>query len=269
MMKRYARFSNVAVKLALAHPAKTSGWLEEDFAVWSAACEPVPALDGEVCLWLVRLDCRAESIERLSRLLSDDERRRVARFHFRRDAARFVVGRAALRTILGEVLRVEPRTIRLTYGPYGKPELGEPFDRAGLRFNLSHSDSVGLCAVTRRRRVGVDIERLRPVPEWEAIADRMFSPQECHALRRLPAAQRREAFFSGWTRREAYAKALGEGFSARLEDLERDPPGPPRWSLEALVPEPGYVAAVAVEGQISRLVRRTWPPATDVDERHA
>jgi len=211
--------------------------------------------DAEVELWLVRLDVDAESSERGRALLSADEHERAARFHFPRDAARFVAGRGALRIILGTCLAVAPTELRLVYGAHGKPELGAPFDRDGLRFNLSHSEGLAICACTRGRRIGVDIERVRPLADWEAIAQRMFTPQEAHDLRRLPDAARPEAFFTCWTRHEARLKALGEGIGGAGDLAAAD-----GWTLRTLRPEPDYLATVAVEGPIARLVCRTWPP---------
>ncbi len=208
----------------------------------------------------MRLDRSVGWVERLIRILSDDEQQRAARFCFEPDATRFVVGRAALRTILGEHLGIDPDTIRLTYGPQGRPELAPPFDATGLRFSLSRSESLGLCAVTRGQRIGVDVERVRPLPDMEAIAERMFLPRERRAIRRLPEPRRPQAFFERWTRMEAYGKALGEGIAGSVE-RERDAAAAAvgRWSLEAFVPDPGYVAAIAVEGRISRLICRSWP----------
>jgi 4'-phosphopantetheinyl transferase len=211
--------------------------------------------DAGIDLWLVGLDVDAESIERASGLLSPHERQRAARFHFPRDAARFVVGRGALRLILGTRLAVDPAEIRLVYGAHGKPELGAPFDRDGLHFNLSHSESLAICALARGRRIGVDIERVRPLVDWEAIAERMFTPRETHDLRRLPEAERFETFFTCWTRHEARIKALGEGIGRA-----RDRAAAAGWTLRTLRPAPDYLATVAVEGPIARLVCRAWPP---------
>src|SRR5439155_429122 len=83
------------------------------------------------------------------------------------------------------VPRVEPQVLDFRYGPRGKPELAPRFGRAGLQFNASHSEGVGLYAVTAWRRVGVDIERVRPMPDLEAIAERRFSLHEQGELRRL------------------------------------------------------------------------------------
>jgi 4'-phosphopantetheinyl transferase len=203
----------------------------------------------------MRLDMDAGALERLSAVLSDDERQRAGRFRFPRDAARFAAGRGSLRMILGALLGADPAQILLVYDAHGKPEIGAPFDREGLRFNLSHSEGIAICAVARHRRIGVDIERVRPLADWEAIAERMFTSQETRALRGLPETEQLEAFFTCWTRYEARIKASGEAL-----DRARDVASSGEWTLRTLRPEPGYLATVAVEGPISRLVCRTWPP---------
>lgn len=229
---------------------------------------------GDVRVWLVALDRSAAAVERLRAILTADERERADRFHFHHDATRWTVARATLRSILGETLGVEPRHVRFVHGERGKPELAEPFARSGLRFNLSHSAGLALCALTGKRRIGVDIERVRPLADLEQIADRTFSPREREAIRRLAPEFRHEAFFNCWTRKEAYIKAIGEGLAhpldrfsvslvpgapARLECVDDDPTEAKAWTLEALVPSPGYTAAVIVEGHPERIAWETWP----------
>lgn len=239
----------------------------------SAGRPPASILEGEVRVWLAGLDLEVEAVERLARLLSEDERERAARFHYGRDAIRFIVSRAVLRTILGECLGVEPNGVGFSAGQCGKPALAAPFDLTGLQFNASRSGGLGLYAVTRLGRVGVDIERRRPLPDLDDLAERMFSAHERQALRQLPPAQRPEGFFNCWTRKEAYVKALGQGLShpldrftvtlapgasVRLEHVEGHPAEAARWTLEALEPGPAYAAAIAVDGRPSRLSGLTW-----------
>jgi 4'-phosphopantetheinyl transferase len=250
-------------------PGATIGW-------------PVPRarrslLEDEVRVWRLHLDLEARIVERLAGLLSDDERARARRYRFQRDATRFVVSRAALRTALADCLGGEPGLIDIRYEPHGKPELAPPFDRSGLKFNVSHSDGVGLIAVTRGRRVGVDIERLRPLPDLDALAGRVFSRAEQQTLCRLPPAERLEGFFRCWTLKEAYIKAIGTGFAgsptrftvslapgtpARLEHVDGDADAPNGWRLETMAPDAGSVAALAVEGRsVVRLTHRSWREA--------
>jgi 4'-phosphopantetheinyl transferase len=241
---------------------------------WSDHLNPPFPLEGEVRVWRVGLEWQ-ESAERLGQLLDDDEHERVARFHFSRDAMRFLVGRAAVRSILGDVLGIEPRRLCFGYGPSGKPEIVGAGAERGLRFNVSRSNNLALCAVTTHRRVGVDVECLRALGDLDAIVERVFSRPERDELRSLPPELREVAFFNGWTRKEAYVKAIGEGVAspldrftvslapgspARLVEVGGDPTEAARWTLATIFPDPGYAAALAVEGPIARLRCHTWQP---------
>lgn len=219
-----------------------------------------PAADaGEVHLWRVSL---GRPVRPLLLSLAADERARAARFHFPRDRRRFIVARGLLRAILGRYLACAPATLRLAYGPQGKPWLaGHP----SLTFNLTHAHELALVAVAWERQVGVDLAYVGDRPaEEEALAARFFAPQEVAALQRVPQAARPHAFLQAWTRKEAYAKARGDGLSRPLNRFAvslapeappallwdgDDPDAPACWQLLALEPDPAYVAAVAAAGR--------------------
>jgi len=227
---------------------------------------------GAVHVWKIDLDVLADAHERLWTFLSDGERERARRFHLARDGTRFVVAHAAVRLILARYLPETPAaSLLFSAGPFGKPELGGP--AAGqLQFNISHSGAVGLCAVARTP-VGVDVERIREDLAFDDIAASHFSPDENVALRGLPPEQRVAAFFSGWTRKEAYIKAHGDGLALPLTSFDvalapdqpaalvatrPDPGEARRWSLSSLEVGPGYAAAVAVEDECRCLRRWRW-----------
>ncbi len=223
--------------------------------------------DGdEVHVWRVDLDGVPEGAVASS--LSADERERAGRFRFERDRRRFVVARGVLRRLLGRYLDREPARVRFGYGPRGKPFVAAG---GGLRFNLSHSAGLALLAFGWRREVGVDVERVRPVPEAEDIARRYFSRWEEAELRRLPAGERQAAFFRCWTRKEAFVKATGDGLSrpldgfdvtlapgepARLLRLAGEPAAGHRFWIEDVSPGRGFAAALAVEGSPARVIGR-------------
>jgi 4'-phosphopantetheinyl transferase len=131
-----------------------------------------------------------------------------------------------------------------------------------IRFNVSHSNGLALLAFARDRSVGVDLEYIRPV-DVEQLAKRFFSSREYAALSSLNPEQKHEAFFNGWTRKEAYLKATGIGIAglkqvevsitsgepAAFLSIAGDAPAASDWSLHRLSPAPGYVAAVAAEGR--------------------
>jgi 4'-phosphopantetheinyl transferase len=125
-----------------------------------------------------------------------------------------------------------------------------------------------LYGVTCAREMGVDLEQLRPLADAETIAHRFFSASESATLRQLPESQKIDGFFNCWTRKEAWLKAVGDGLSRPLSDLDvslvpgeparilsvrGDPEEAACWSLHALTPFPGAVGALCVEAGEDRL----------------
>jgi 4'-phosphopantetheinyl transferase len=193
-------------------------------------------------------------------VLSPAERTRAAKFVFERDAARFTFHHTALRMILARYTGLEARSVPLAVGAGGKPFLEA--GSGGWQFSLSHSGPAALCAVAEGREVGVDLERLRPMPHALEIAGRFFAPAERDALGRLEAAARDAAFFACWTRKEALVKATGEGFRRDLSSfaVPVDPARRRPWRVEALSgdqgwtgiclpPVPGFACALVVAGE--------------------
>jgi 4'-phosphopantetheinyl transferase len=240
---------------------------------WSAPKNVNSLGSHDVHVWRAWLDQPKRYLDRLRQTLSADERARAARFYFQRDRDRFCAARGLLRTILGQYLDVQPDQLRFHYSSAGKPALAIRSDERELSFNLSHSHSIALYAVTYGRAVGVDIERIRPDLRAEQIARNFFAPSEVAELFAIPAALRPQAFFSCWTRKEAYAKARGDGLSlpwhqfqvstrpgapAALLSTHWDPQEAFRWSLYDLALGEGYVAALAIEGHDHHVTCLEW-----------
>jgi 4'-phosphopantetheinyl transferase len=227
--------------------------------------------EGEVHVWRITLDQPGSVTRRLHRLLSDDERVRASEYAFARDGERFTVLRSALRTILCGYTGIESTDIPLAYGPRGKPLIGPRKGLAPIHFNVSHSAGLGLVAVARGHRVGVDLEAVRASFEWMPIAERFFSARERESISSLPASDQADAFSVLWTRKEACLKAAGLGLAGGLEQVEvsTDPHESPmllrapiemlplsRWELIDLEPGEGFRGCLVVEG--SRVRQRQW-----------
>ncbi|MCG9892175.1 MAG: 4'-phosphopantetheinyl transferase superfamily protein [Thermosynechococcaceae cyanobacterium MS004] len=188
-------------------------------ALWLSPPSNLSLTDDEIHLWKAPLSCFTAQLQALAALLSPDEQQRAARFCFDKDRHQYWASRGLLRLILATYLCEQPRALRFIYGPYGKPAL-DPERHAELRFNLSHSRGLALFAIARRYAVGVDLEFKRPDLQWQQIVEQFFSAQECRTLQQLPAQQQLSAFFDGWTRKEAYLKAKGQGLSLPLNQVE-------------------------------------------------
>jgi 4'-phosphopantetheinyl transferase len=223
--------------------------------LWLPASADLTLLPDDVHVWRIDLDLPEVRLQHLAATLSSDEFARAQRFYFPEHRQRFIAGRGILRSILGCYLGIEPQEVQFDYEPRGKPVLAATFANSGLLFNLSHSQGLALCAVNRDRRIGIDLEYIRPISDVEALAQRFFLPREYDVMRSLSADQKQEVFFRYWTCKEAYLKATGQGI-AQLEEVEVSltPTEPAslqtseNWRLLELVPANNYVAAVAVAG---------------------
>ena len=162
--------------------------------------------------------------------------------------------RAFLRRVLAAYAGVAPARIRYRVSPRGRPELVSP---GGIAFSASHSDGLAVVAVARDRLVGVDLERIRPVPDVLDLASRVCSPAEYAGLQSVAEPERGEAFLRLWTRKESYVKALGAGLSMPLADVDvghhdgqaRRLPGSDRsFVFAGLDGLAGYVGALAASG---------------------
>ncbi|WP_369257948.1 4'-phosphopantetheinyl transferase family protein [Geodermatophilus amargosae] len=171
----------------------------------------------------------------------DRARRGTPAVHRRR-----VLLRAALRTALAAELGTHPEHVPLTTGATGRPEL--PAD-TGLDAGCSAGGELGVVAVGRGRRIGIDLE---PVAPWtpEVAAEGWLHPDELRAIALLPPAARAVAATRAWTRKEAVLKARGTGLrddpAALVTAVGRDGGTVAGWTLHDVPVPDGWVASLAV-----------------------
>lgn len=211
-------------------------------------------------LWCVELDRPLPEIVALEASLSPDEVDRANRFRSPLDRRRFVARRGVLRSILGRYLDAAPEALRFAYGPHGKPSLRDRL----LSFNLSKSGGLALYAVTSEPDVGCDIERREPDIDANEMAAQFFSPSEICELTSLAPALRVAAFYNGWTRKEAYLKAIGCGLSVSTQSFTTSLARRRRsriqggWVVHALEPTPSHHAAVVTANPHCVVNQRRW-----------
>jgi 4'-phosphopantetheinyl transferase len=132
-------------------------------------------------------------------------RRGTAAVHRRR-----VLLRAALRSALGAELGMDPARVPLYATPAGRPFVPSKAGGAGVDVSCSASGDLGVVAVGRNVRIGIDVETVAP---WlpEVLEEAWLSGGERVALLRLPASLRAAAATRSWTQKEAVLKAAGTG----------------------------------------------------------
>ncbi|HEX5348122.1 MAG TPA: 4'-phosphopantetheinyl transferase superfamily protein [Pseudonocardiaceae bacterium] len=222
--------------------------------------------DTEVHIWRLALDLSAPRLTALAATLSSDERTRAAAFAFEGTRRRFIARRGQVRELLGSYLGLPAGDLEFHYGTWGKPEIA---GELRLRFNVSHSDELALVALTTRYAVGVDVQRVRRLPDASRLARRFFAPAEVRTLGHIPDYR----FFGCWVRKEAYIKATGRGLSLGLSRFQVSvPPSPPRvlrsdepgrWTMFEPAALTGYTAAVAVAGTVEPSFTWHYTDVTD------
>lgn len=234
--------------------------------LWQTTANHSHLKDGDIDIWRGDLCADSTSLGAMFGLLSDDEKERAGRYVFERDKERFITGRGMLRKILSSYLGIAPGDVRFSYGPFGKPFLANGTSR--LRFNVSHSNGVGVIAITTGRDIGVDIEFVDQSFQIFSVAGSVFSAVEVSRLAALPARSRAAAFFTGWTRKEACLKATGDGLSSEDKIQSAIPAVGEEnavsfsicshheireWSLISLGNDDDYKLALAVEGKLGAM----------------
>ncbi len=230
--------------------------------VWTEPpAEPV-AGKGTVHIWFRDFQ-GVTDFGRAIESLSADERARAGRFSNEESRLTYLGSHIFLRHILAKYLRTEPTLVRFDVDRNGKPRVINPAI-PGLEFNLSHSHLAAACAITVAARIGIDLEHIDPLLCDETTADQVLSPSEMHQLANFKTQDRCDAFFRGWTRKEAYAKCLGLGMSAALKivdlgfaDSDATLEG---FAVSTFTCPNHYVASVAVEGKPA--VMKFWDLTT-------
>lgn len=216
---------------------------------------------SRVDLWLARDPQLRDPtlLDHFSRLLSADERARVAGMKFEAGRHQQLVTRAMVRSVLTSYQpEVPPADWRFERGEHGRPSVAQDMPEAAraLQFNLAHTAGLVVLAVGRLPRIGVDVERsdgrVRP-----AVARRYFSPAEADALEALPPDERARRFQRLWTLKESWLKAVGTGIAGGLGSMtfhfdggaprfERAAdPDAARWAFREFEVDGGFLVALA------------------------
>ena len=218
----------------------------------------------EIQIWRVPLSGQPGAEDQLKEILPPDQLARASRFHYAHDRRRFIIRRAVLRQLLAACLQTTPSAIRLSLGTHGKPAITGQTGANGLRFSSSHSADWALIAIARGIELGVDLEQHRPMNDVEDLVKNCFSEAEISELSRLPQALKAAGFINGWTRKEAFVKAIGLGLSyplnriavslvpgrpAALLAVADDPDAIKKWTLISLDAFPHYSAALVFENK--------------------
>lgn len=207
---------------------------------------------NEVIIYTIYLPNFIDLKSELSEFLNSSEINRAERFHKELDKNRFVICRSILKIVLAAHTKLEAKNIHLDYHFNKKPFLAS---HPWLHFNVSHSEDFAVIAISRTK-VGIDIEYVSEDFNFSNLLPEIFADNEILAVQN--AANTKHAFYTSWTRKEAFVKALGKGID---EDFKYIPcldgehtieanllQTTNNWQIYSFDLEDQYLAAIAFEG---------------------
>lgn len=170
--------------------------------------------EGDVALVYVDLTDNLQHESAALDLLDSDERHRASRFRSRNARRNFVLCRSALRVNLCRILQCDNGELSFTSERNERPRAIINGSESSYSFNVSHTNGHGLLAFSETGRIGVDIENRRVRHDIDGEIRKVFSCSEQRRLKLEPKDQKTETFLLLWTLKEAFIKAIGEGFRA-------------------------------------------------------
>ncbi len=183
--------------------------------------------------------------------LSPEERAYYERLRTDEMRENYLAARVLCRTTLSRYTGVDPSEWRFGKGVHNKPILVEPDTFKSLRFNLTHTNDLVMCVVSRACEVGVDAEDTSRPVNASLVARHFFSHRQAARLASLPPRERGKRFFEQWVLKEAYVKATGDGLTntPELLTVEQREDGRPvalgRCQFSLYWPDSNHVAAAA------------------------
>lgn len=180
---------------------------------------------NNIHIWYIPLNIETPFSHVFS-ILSTDEQEKANNFYFEKHKKHYVYRRFALRKILSKYYNIDPKTISFSYNDYQKPYIEDNIHL--LQFNMSASNIMAMLAITKNDLLGIDIECIKPIDDIINIAKQFFSSKEISNFLLIPEYKKLEAFYTIWTRKEAFIKAIGDGLSYPINNfdvsfLPRDP----------------------------------------------
>jgi 4'-phosphopantetheinyl transferase len=151
-----------------------------------------------------------ESFDLLLQQLPGALQQKIVKYRNWQDAERSLFGNILLMKALHLIDRKEYILEDLKYTEFNKPYFDET-----INFNISHSGDYIICAVSEINQLGVDVEETKNIPIEDFNG--LFAVAEWYEV--LNGENKLHAFYSLWTKKEAFLKAVGCGLSQPLNEV--------------------------------------------------
>jgi len=135
---------------------------------------------------------------------------KINSFRNRKDAERSLTGNILLMQLLAEAGLNAYALNQVKYTEYQKPY----FDNS-VSFNISHSGDYVVCALSKINEVGIDVEEIKHISMDDFNG--LFAPVEWNEV--VKSENKLNAFYTLWTKKEAFLKAIGCGLNQPLNEV--------------------------------------------------
>lgn len=136
---------------------------------------------------------------------------RIRKYRRWQDAQSSLIGRVLLSIIIKK-MKPEYHLQEILYTEYNKPF----FENGNMKFNISHSGCLVICAASEYTDLGIDLELLDEINVWSYRQQMTKTEWDKVIL----SDNIKNSFFKYWTQKEAVIKASGQGLSLPLKSFE-------------------------------------------------
>jgi 4'-phosphopantetheinyl transferase len=169
---------------------------------------------------------------------------KLLKYPQKEERLRGAMGRLILKKLLIEEGYKNNILEKIKSDKFGRPHLDNKID-----FNIAHSGDYVVCAISKNTKVGVDIEKIRPIEIDEFNI--LLTKKELKEIQNSNSPF--SIYFDLFTQKEAVSKAIGIGLEISLPDIDIKKKvascGTEKWNLTKLEINKKYPAHLAYKGK--------------------
>ncbi|XP_066998736.2 L-aminoadipate-semialdehyde dehydrogenase-phosphopantetheinyl transferase [Anabrus simplex] len=163
--------------------------------------------------------------------IQQEEKTRIGRFVFQKDAKASLIGRLLMRKFVADYSNRNYSSVYFDRDVKGKPflvDICQEHEKLELDFNVSHQGNFAVLAgEVGKKKVGVDVMKIeytggKSLSEFFRLMTRHFSPEEWVTINGSYGTKDRkklEMFYRHWCLKESYVKATGTGITVNLQRI--------------------------------------------------
>ena len=196
-------------------------------------------------------------VKEIAPLLPVNFQNKISGYRRWQDAQLSLLGRI----ILSQGLKKMNKNISindLRYTTYNKPY----FENDIIKFNISHSGNMVVCAISDTFDIGIDLEIINNTVKIEDYKSQMTVAEWQQVM---ATDNNHKSFFDYWTQKEAVMKAHGKGHSIPIKSFEiinyQAEINKESFFLEEIKLEDNYICYLACKSTINTIVLH--PPIVD------